>query len=119
MHRSTFFFTSAIIQGEWSASRPGRFNPGERTPGIIWIGGWMGSTTGLDDVEMRKIVHRDSNSGPSAVQPLPSHHTNCCIRAQKYLVKSENYEAPLCEILFNFLLPGHRYFQIYLSAPCS
>jgi len=27
--------------GEWSASRPGRFTPKERTPGTHWIGGWV------------------------------------------------------------------------------
>jgi len=32
--------TSAADGGEWSASRPGRFNPGERTPDYNWIGGW-------------------------------------------------------------------------------
>jgi hypothetical protein len=26
------FLTSALAGGEWSASRPGRLNPGERTP---------------------------------------------------------------------------------------
>jgi hypothetical protein len=27
------FLTSALAEGEWSASRPGRFAPGERAPG--------------------------------------------------------------------------------------
>jgi hypothetical protein len=31
------FLTSALAAGEWSASRPGRFTPGERDPGIHWI----------------------------------------------------------------------------------
>jgi hypothetical protein len=35
------FLTSALVGGEWSASRPGRFTPGERAPGTHWIGGWM------------------------------------------------------------------------------
>jgi hypothetical protein len=39
MYRSTFFLTSALVGGEWSASRPGRFNPGERVPGTHWIEG--------------------------------------------------------------------------------
>jgi hypothetical protein len=30
--------------GEWSVSRPGRFTPRERAPGIHWIGGWVGSS---------------------------------------------------------------------------
>jgi hypothetical protein len=33
------FLTSALAGGEWSASRPGRFTPGERAPGTHWIGG--------------------------------------------------------------------------------
>jgi hypothetical protein len=45
------FLTSALVGGEWSASRPGRF-----TPGTHWIGGWVGPRTGLDGVEMREIL---------------------------------------------------------------
>jgi hypothetical protein len=30
--------TSAVDGGEWSASRPGRFTPGESAPGTHWIG---------------------------------------------------------------------------------
>jgi hypothetical protein len=33
------FLTSALVGGEWSASRPGRFTPGVIAPGIHWIGG--------------------------------------------------------------------------------
>jgi hypothetical protein len=32
------FLTSALFGGEWSASRPGRFSPEERSPGTHWIG---------------------------------------------------------------------------------
>jgi hypothetical protein len=35
------FLTSALVGGEWSASRPGRFTRGERAPGTHWIGGWV------------------------------------------------------------------------------
>jgi hypothetical protein len=38
--------------GEWSASIPGRFTPGEIDPGTHWIGGRVG----LDDVEKRKFL---------------------------------------------------------------
>jgi hypothetical protein len=43
--------TSALAGGEWSASRPGRFTPGERAPGTHWIGGWVDPSAGLDDVK--------------------------------------------------------------------
>jgi hypothetical protein len=32
------FLTLALVGGEWSTSRPGRFNPGERALGTYWIG---------------------------------------------------------------------------------
>jgi hypothetical protein len=31
------FFTSALVGGEWPASRPGCFNPGERAPPRDWV----------------------------------------------------------------------------------
>jgi hypothetical protein len=48
--------TSALIGGEWSASRPGSFTPGERATGTHWIGEWVGLRAGLDDVERRKFL---------------------------------------------------------------
>jgi hypothetical protein len=45
------FLTSALDRHEWSDSRPGRFTPGERSPGTHWIGGWVGPIAGLDAVE--------------------------------------------------------------------
>jgi hypothetical protein len=56
MCRSTFFLTSALAGGEWSASRPGRFTPGERAPGTHWIWGWVGPRAGLDNLEKRKFL---------------------------------------------------------------
>jgi hypothetical protein len=50
------FLTTALVGGEWSASRSGRFTPGERTPGTHWIGGWVGPRAGLDTVEKRKLL---------------------------------------------------------------
>jgi hypothetical protein len=50
------FLTSVLVEGEWSASRPGRFTPGEKAPSTHWIGGWVGPRAGLDDVEKRKFL---------------------------------------------------------------
>jgi hypothetical protein len=50
------FLTSTLAGDEWSASRPGRFTPGERAHGTHWIGGWVDPRTGLDDVEKRKFL---------------------------------------------------------------
>jgi hypothetical protein len=51
------------LGGEGSASRPGRFTPKERAPGIHCIGGWVGPRAVLDTVVKRKIpsARRESN----------------------------------------------------------
>jgi hypothetical protein len=66
------FLTSAVIGGEWPASRPGRFTPvkGHRVP--ILIGGWVGPRTGLDDTERRKISCPCRDSNPSRPDRSPS-----------------------------------------------
>jgi hypothetical protein len=30
--------------------------PGERTPGTLFVGGWVGPRAGLEDVEKRKLL---------------------------------------------------------------
>jgi hypothetical protein len=59
------FFEVGTRWGEWSASRPGCFTPGERTLGAHWIGGWMSPRAGLDAVTRRETPSpcRESNSG--------------------------------------------------------
>jgi hypothetical protein len=47
------FLTSALVEGEWPNSHPGRFTPGESAPGTHWIGGWVDLRAGLDDLEKR------------------------------------------------------------------
>jgi hypothetical protein len=43
-----FLDLGTIVGGERSASRPGRYTPGERVPGTHWVGGWVDPRTGLD-----------------------------------------------------------------------
>jgi hypothetical protein len=50
------FLTSALVGGEWSTSRPGRFTSGKRAPGTHWIGGWVDLRAALDDLEKRKFL---------------------------------------------------------------
>jgi hypothetical protein len=45
------FLTSALVGGEWSASRPCCFTPGERAPGTHGTGGWVDPRARLDDTE--------------------------------------------------------------------
>jgi hypothetical protein len=56
--------------------------PGERAPGIRWIGGWVSLRTGLDDMKRVNFgPHRDSNSDLSAVQSVASRYTGCSVAA--------------------------------------
>jgi hypothetical protein len=48
--------TSTLVGGEWSASRPGLFTPGETAPVTSWTGGWVDPRASLDDVEKRKFL---------------------------------------------------------------
>jgi hypothetical protein len=50
------FLTLALVGGEWSASRPGRFTPVEEAPGTHWIGGWVDPRASLNDLEKRKFL---------------------------------------------------------------
>jgi hypothetical protein len=76
------FLTSALVGGEWSASRPGRFTPEERAPSTHQIGGWVGPRAGLEYMESKKfLVLPDSNSDPSVVQPVANRYTNYTIPA--------------------------------------
>jgi hypothetical protein len=50
------FLTSVQAGGERSASGPGRFTPGEKAPGTQWIGGWVDSRAGLENMEQRKFL---------------------------------------------------------------
>jgi hypothetical protein len=71
------FLTSALVGG-WSASRPGRFTPGERAPGTHWIGGWVGPRAGLDTIVKRKIFGpcQESNPRTPIVQAVTSRYNN-------------------------------------------
>jgi hypothetical protein len=40
------FLTLTLDGGEWSASRPDRFNAEERNVSTHWIGGWVGPRRG-------------------------------------------------------------------------
>jgi hypothetical protein len=50
------FLTSALVEGEWSVSLPGRFTPGERAPDTHRTGSWEGPRAGLDGMEKWKFL---------------------------------------------------------------
>jgi hypothetical protein len=49
------FLTSALVGGESSASRPGRFTTGETGPGTHSVGGLVGPRPGADAMEKRSL----------------------------------------------------------------
>jgi hypothetical protein len=76
------FLTSALVGGEWSASRTGRFTSGERAPSIRWIGGWVDPRVGLDDTEKRIFLNLPGlELRPPVVRPVTSRHTYYAIPA--------------------------------------
>jgi hypothetical protein len=48
--------TSALVGGEWSTSRLGRFTLGESVSGTQWIGVCVCPRAGLDDVEKKQFL---------------------------------------------------------------
>jgi hypothetical protein len=50
------FVTQAPVGGEWSASSPGRFNPGERASVNHWIGGWVDPRAGLENKKWKFLT---------------------------------------------------------------
>jgi hypothetical protein len=80
---STHSLTSALDGGEWSASRPCHFTPGEKSPGSYWIGGW---------VDFRAGEEKHSQPSPGTEPPIPdrsarstSHYTDWATPVLKYV----------------------------------
>jgi hypothetical protein len=63
-YSSYSFFTSALDESEWSASRPGPALPPGKGPGTHWIGGWVGPRADVDAEARRKILCPCRGSNP-------------------------------------------------------
>jgi hypothetical protein len=63
---------SALVLGEWSASRLGRFTRGERAHVAHWIGGWVGLRTSQDDMEKKKLLDPTGTRTPTLSRPARS-----------------------------------------------
>jgi hypothetical protein len=63
------FFTPALVGSEWSISPPGRFNPEEMAAGTHWIGGWVGTSAGLDARGEEKILDHIGTRTPLLSYP--------------------------------------------------
>jgi hypothetical protein len=74
---SHVFLTSALVEGEWSASRPGRFTSDERASGTHWVGRWMDPNAGLNYMEKWKLLTLPWNE----LRPLANRYTDCAAAA--------------------------------------
>jgi hypothetical protein len=92
-----------------SSSRPGRFTPGERAPGIHWIGGWGDPKTNLDD--RNSWPHLDLNSDPLVIQPIASHCTDYAIPAPSVLYVKYHVHI----LKFGYFLKCQIYTQKFVS----
>jgi hypothetical protein len=64
------FLTSALDEGEWSASRPVHYILRERASGTHWIGDWVDPRAGLDAVVEKKNSHPLPGLEPPIIQPV-------------------------------------------------
>jgi hypothetical protein len=69
------FLTWALVGGEWSASRPGRFTPRGKSHEVGWTPEPVWTTWRREN----SYTHWDSNSDPSVVQPVASRYTDYAI----------------------------------------
>jgi hypothetical protein len=70
------FLTSELYGGEWSASSPDRFTPGDRALGTHWIGGWVDPRAGLDTEDRIKMsLYPQSNS----LHPVSYNKIRLCV----------------------------------------
>jgi hypothetical protein len=68
------FLTLALVGGEWSASRSGRFTPRESDSGAHWIGGWVASPNQSGQCREEKLLDPTRTQTPnpwlSSLQPV-------------------------------------------------
>jgi hypothetical protein len=65
------FLISALDEGEWLASRPGRFTPRERAAGTHQVRGWVSPRASLDMVsKSQPVIEPRSSDRPVRGQSL-------------------------------------------------
>jgi hypothetical protein len=123
------FLTSAVAEGEWSASRPCLFTSAGRATGTHWIEGWVAPRACLDAVE-EKILDPTGiqTSWPSAVQPVASQYTDCTENSYPYQRGQEanpgNLQAKRCCLPLSWLkclshLPTFLFHPPFCYTPCD
>jgi len=94
----------ALDGGEWWASHPSHFIPGERAHITHWVGGLVGHGAGMDILEKRRISYSCWNSNPR----LP----NC---SQVTILNI----LPLFLPIYNLFTPSLCFMPFSFNAPCQ
>jgi hypothetical protein len=108
-YSSYSFLTSALDEGDWSASRLGRALPWERTPDTLCTGAWVSLRAGLDTKARGKILCpcRASNPDRPVVQSVVSHYTDWATPVPLgYIWKYNHNLLGLCSFFLSCLVGG-------------
>jgi hypothetical protein len=123
------FLTSALVDSERSASRPGQLTPRERSPFNHCIGAWVGHTAGLVKNDANSS-HRTRVTGNATYTKLNTEtqwkceHANCPESAEPNSCSRHNWLAYFCDdqarppvVGFFLFGGGGRLSPLGMSAP--
>jgi len=57
--------------GDWPASWPSCYNPGERHPSVLWLRGKVGPAVSLDTLGVKKTPYPHQESSPVTIPAQP------------------------------------------------
>jgi hypothetical protein len=93
--------TSALVEGERSASRSGHFTHVEKSPGIHCTAGWVAPESVWTTCRSEhSCPYRDWNSDPSVTQPVASRYIDC---ATTVLFISTVYSVQVYKVIWQYL----------------
>jgi hypothetical protein len=95
--------TSPLVGGELSDTRPDNSTPGERAPGIQWIGGWVSPRDGLN------AVHKKILSFPF------TDLISITFRRTDPWNNSNNLKSRALELLRKRQVDGGKHWDVYIS----
>jgi hypothetical protein len=88
---SRSILASVLDGSEWSASSPGRFTPGGRTPSTHWIGGWVCPRADLNDMEKRRVSSPCRELSPATLSRRPLLYRNARAKCRVYVRAVSTY----------------------------
>jgi hypothetical protein len=115
MYRSAIF-TSALVEGEWSASLPRRFTPEKRAPVPTgWEAGWTTKPVWTARRRENSWLYQDSNSDPTVIHPLAGRYTDYAIpvpHCTSVLSFNNMHKYPRISFIYSILTTLHLRLQM-------